>query len=212
METSRSPRRIAFVALMAALGNVMFVISQTIFKTGQIALDLSHIGTFIAAIYGGPLIGLITGFMVGIGPGLYFGYLGGTLGLLGLIGLPVGKALTGLTAGYLARIFRIHSTGHPSWKVPVATLLGYIPEALFTIFYFESLVVIFLPGFASYLMAQPGSIHAFVISLMAKAWIEIAILTVFMGTLVGNNGFSEFVSRVFTKPQMLSKLKASQSD
>jgi uncharacterized membrane protein len=211
METSGNPRRIAFIALMAALGNVMFVVSQTIFKTGQIALDLSHIGTFVAAVYGGPLMGLITGLMVGIGPGLYFGYLGGSLGLLGLIGLPVGKALTGITVGYLARIFRIDSAKHPSWKVPLATLVGYVPEALFTIFYFESLVPIFLPDMASYLMAQPGSMYAFVISLMAKAWIEIAILTVFMSTLIGNNGFNEFVRRVFTKPYMLSKLKANQS-
>jgi hypothetical protein len=46
---------------------------------------------------------------------------------------------------------------------------------------------------------------------MAKAWIEIAILTVFMSALIGNNGFNEFVRRVFTKPYMLSKLKANQS-
>lgn len=210
MNTPKNPRRIVFVALMAALGNVMFVISQTIFKTGQIALDLSHIGTFIAAVYGGPWLGFLTGFMVGIGPGLYFGYLGGGLGLLGLIGLPVGKALTGLTAGYLARILRIDSTRHPSWKMPVATLVGYMPEALFTILYFESLVPILVPEVAKYLM-QAGSMHAFVISLMAKAWIEIAILTVFMGALVGNNGFNDFV-KVLTKPYAFSKLKANQSD
>ena len=211
METSRSSRTIAFVALMGALGNVMFVVSQTIFKNGPIALDLSHIGTFIAAVYGGPLVGLLTGIIVGIGPGLYFGYLGGSLGLLGLIGLPLGKALTGLTVGYLARFFKIDSTKHPSWKVPVATLVGYIPECLFTVLFFESFVVILLPGVAAYL-TQSGSMGAFVISLMAKAWIEIAVLTVFMGALVGNNGFNEFVSRVFTKPYMLSKLEANQSD
>jgi uncharacterized membrane protein len=211
MEKSRSPRTIAFVALMGALGNVMFVVSETIFKTGSIALDLSHIGTFVAAIYGGPLVGLITGFIVGIGPGLYFGYLGGSLGLLGLIGLPVGKALTGLTVGYLGRILKIDSARHPSWKVAVATLVGYIPEALFTILYFETFIVILIPGFASYLMSQYGTMHAYVAFLMAKAWIEIGIMTAFMSALVGNNGFNEFVSRVFTKAYVFSKVKSKQS-
>jgi thiamine transporter ThiT len=210
MNSPNNPRRIVFIALMAALGNVMFVISQTIFKAGQIALDLSHIGTFIAAIYGGPWLGFLTGFMVGVGPGMYFGYLGGSLGLLGLIGLPVGKALTGLTTGYLARILRIDSTKHPSWKIPVATLTGYIPEALFTILFFESFVPLLIPDVAKYLM-QAGSMSPFLIPLMAKAWIEIAILTVFMGALVGNNGFNDFV-KVFTKPYAFSKLKAHQSN
>ncbi|MEM3609120.1 MAG: hypothetical protein QXV87_02080, partial [Candidatus Bathyarchaeia archaeon] len=73
---------------MAALGNVMFIVSQTIFKTTQIALDLSHIGTLIAAVYGGPLTGFVAGLLVGIGPGIYFGYFGGSLGLLGAFGLP----------------------------------------------------------------------------------------------------------------------------
>lgn len=212
METSRSSRTIAFVALMGALGNVMFVVSQTIFKTGPIALDLSHIGTFIAAVYGGPLIGLITGVIVGIGPGLYFGYLGGSLGLLGLIGLPVGKALTGLTVGYLGRIFKADRTKHSSWKVPVATLVGYIPEALFTILFFESFIVIWFPGFTAYLTGQYGSMHAYVAFLMAKAWFEIGILTAFMSALVANNGFNQFVSRVFAKPYAFSKVKSKQSE
>jgi hypothetical protein len=212
METSRNARRIAFIALMGSLGNAMFVVSQTIFKTGQIALDLSHIGTFVAALYGGPLVGLITGLIVGIGPGLYFGYLGGSLGLLGLIGLPVGKAMTGVTVGYLARIIKIDSTRHPSWKVPVVTLLGYIPEALFTILYFETFIVLWMPGFTSYLLSQYGTMHAYVAFLMTKAWIEIVILTGFISALVGNNGFNEFVRRVFTKPYMLSKVRSRQPE
>jgi uncharacterized membrane protein len=212
MGASRSPRTIAFVALMGALGNVMFVVSQTIFKTGSIALDLSHIGTFIAAIYGGPLVGLMTGFIVGIGPGMYFGYLGGSLGLLGLIGLPVGKALTGVTVGYLARIFRTDSTKHPSWKVPAITLVGYLPEAIFTVVFFETFVVIWTPTVAAPLMQYYGSMEAFVIPLLAKAWIEIGILTAFMGALVGNNGFNEFVNRVFAKPYMFLKVESKQPE
>lgn len=212
MEALGNSRKIVFVALMVALGNVMFVISKTVFTTSQIALDLSHIGTFIAAVYGGPLIGLITGFMVGIGPGLYFGYLGGSLGILGLIGLPAGKALTGLTVGYLARVFRIDNTKYPSWKVAFATLVGYVPEAIFTVIYFEGLLVILLPDVAASFMSYFGSMHVLVISIMTKAWIEIVLLSVFMGALVGNSGFNDFLGKIFTKPYMISKIKASKSE
>jgi hypothetical protein len=194
MSSIRSPKWIVFIALMAALGNAMFVISQTIFKVGQIALDLSHIGTFIAAIFGGPWIGLVTGLLVGIGPGLYFGYLGGTLGLLGLIGLPVGKALTGLTTGYLTRILKIGSARYSSWKVVPATLLGYVPESVFTVFFFKGLVTIWLPQAAPFLAAD-----AFVLALLAKAWIEIGIMGFVMGALIGNNGFSNFMRQHFTQ-------------
>jgi hypothetical protein len=212
MNTLGNSRRVIFVALMAALGNVMFIVSQTIFKTSQIALDLSHIGTLIAAVYGGPLIGLLTGFMVGIGPGLYFGYFGGSLGLLGVIGLPIGKALTGLTVGYLARILKLKDAKYSSWKMIVATLVGYLPESIFTAFYFEGLVVILLPEVAAFFTSIFGSMHVLVLSILAKAWIEMALLGVFMGALVGNSGFNNFVNRVFTTSYIIPKFKASKSD
>ncbi|MDH7477706.1 MAG: hypothetical protein QHH17_04915 [Candidatus Bathyarchaeota archaeon] len=207
MNNAKNARQVVFVAIMAALGNVMFIISQTIFKTTQIALDLSHIGTLIAAVYGGPWIGLLTGLIVGIGPGLYFGYLGGSLGLLGVIGLPLGKALTGLTVGYLARFLKSTGVKYPSWSVTLATLVGYLPECIFTLFYFESLVVILLPEVAENFIMWFGSMHALVLSILAKAWVEIILLGIFMGALVGNNGFNDFVNKVFTKPTVITNSK-----
>jgi uncharacterized membrane protein len=205
-------KKIVFIALMGALGNVMFIISQTIFKSTQIALDLSHIGTLIAAIYGGPLIGLLTGLIVGIGPGLNFGYFGGSLGLLGVIGLPVGKAMTGLTVGYLTRFFRSNNTKLSGLKIVLTTLIGYIPESLFTAFYFEWLVVILLPDVAASFTLYFGSINLLVISILTKAWVEIGLMSIFMGTLVGNSGFNDFVYRLFTKSSMTPKLRAKKSD
>ncbi|MGQ9530993.1 MAG: hypothetical protein ACUVQX_06200 [Candidatus Bathycorpusculaceae bacterium] len=212
MNNPKNARQVVFVATMAALGNVMFIISQTIFKTTQIALDLSHIGTLIAAVYGGPLTGLLTGFIVGIGPGLYFGYFGGSLGLLSVIGLPVGKALTGLAVGYLAKFFKTTSAKYSSWGVTLATLIGYIPECIFTLFYFEGLVVILLPEVAENFVMWFGSMHALVVSILAKAWVEMTLLGIFMGTLVGNNGFNDFVNRIFTRPAMITKLEANKND
>lgn len=212
MKHAKNARQVIFVAMMSALGNVMFIISQTIFKTNQIALDLSHIGTLIAAVYGGPWIGLATGFIVGIGPGLYFGYIGGILGLLGVIGLPVGKALTGLTVGYLARFLKAKDAKYSSWNAILATLMGYLPECIFTLFYFESLVVILLPKVAEKFIIWFGSMHALVFSILAKAWIEMTLLGIFMGALVGNTGFNDFVNRVFTKPAMIGKIKVDKKD
>jgi LytS/YehU family sensor histidine kinase len=212
MRGIEDPRKIVFVALMGALGNVMFIVSQTIFKATQIALDLSHIGTFIAAVYGGPWIGFLTGLIVGIGPGLNFGYFGGSLGLLGVIGLPMGKALTGLTVGYLTRFFKLENAKHSAWKISLTTLIGYVPECIFTVFYFEWLIVILLPDVAASFTLYFGSIHLLVLSILAKAWVEIALLSIFMGTLVGNNGFDDFVTRVFTKSTITPKIGAKKPD
>lgn len=189
----------------------MFIISQTIFKTTQIALDLSHMGTLIAAFYGGPIMGFLTGFIVGIGPGLYFGYIGGSLGLLGAIGLPIGKALMGLTAGYLAKLFNIGNTKYSSWKAVLATLLGYLPECVFTIFYFEVLVALLLPDVAAFFVSIFGSLHVLVFSILAKAWVEIILLGIFMGTLLGNNGFNDFIDRIFTETRTITKWETNKS-
>jgi riboflavin transporter FmnP len=205
-------RKIIFIALMGALGNVMFIFSQTIFKVSQIALDLSHIGTLIAAVYGGPWTGFLTGLIVGIGPGLNFGYFGGSLGLLGVIGLPIGKALTGLTVGYIARFFKIGNTKHSTWKIVPITLMGYIPESIFTAAYFEWLVVILLPDVAASFTLYFGSMNLLVLSILAKAWVEMTLLSIFMGTLVGNNGFNDFVSRALIKSPITSKLRAKKSN
>jgi hypothetical protein len=78
------------------------------------------------------------------------------------------------------------------------TLVGYLPEALFTVVYFEVLVVILLPEMASGLVYFFGSMHAFVLSLMIKAWIEMLLLGVFMGALGGNIGFKDFMKQHFS--------------
>lgn len=207
MGMARDSRKIIFLALMAALGNVMFVISQTIFKMTQIALDLSHIGTLIAAVYGGPLTGLVAGLLVGVGPGIYFGYVGGSLELLGALGLPIGKAMTGFSVGYLAKIFRVQHSKGSSWKMTFTTLIGYIPECIYTLFYFTVLVTILLPDVAAFFTFFFGSIWVLAFSVLAKGWVEMVLLGFFMGALVGNSGFNDFVSRVFVKAFTVQKIQ-----
>ncbi len=156
-------------------------------NAGQIALDLSHIATFIAAIYGGPYLGFLTGLFSGLFPGIYYGPMGG-LAWLGLIGLPIGKAMTGLTTGTLCKLLKLNQRGHSSIFVIPLVLIGYIPECLFTVFFFLTLVPYFF-GWASVGM---------LITILIKAWIEVGFMSVFMGALTGNSGFTALITNVLT--------------
>lgn len=186
-------KALVFVAMMGALGNGLFVVSQTIFAWGQVALDLSHVGTLMAAIYGGPLMGLLTGVLVGIGPGIYFGYLTptGGLGFLGFLALPIGKAIAGVTTGALAKGFGIDKRRGASLIAILAVVLGYVPECIFTIFFFWSL-----------------EMTGLLVFILPKAWLEMVFMGFYMGALVGNTGFSNFAKQYFpTKPKTFSEKK-----
>lgn len=182
-----SSRVIVFTVMMAVLGNTLSALSIGLTKVGQIGLDLSHIATFIAAVYGGPYMGFLTGLLSGFVPGVYFGPMGG-LAWLGLIGLPIGKSLTGLTTGALCKLLNVNQRAHSSVLVVPIVLMGYIPECLFTAFFFLTLVPQFF-GWASV---------GLLISILVKAWIEIGFMSVFMGALTGNDGFSTLVTRFLT--------------
>jgi LytS/YehU family sensor histidine kinase len=206
---SLNSKQIAFIAIMSALGNVLAgisinvapILTATSPQGGGAALDLSHIATFIAAVFGGPVMGAIVGFLGGIYSGYSFGFTVGSLGLLSLIGLPVGKALTGLTAGLLYKGLRINKSSRPStFTVPIV-LVSYVPECLFTVFYFLYLVLFFY-GFAMAFMLPV---------VIPKAWIEIVLMSFLMGALVGNVGFREFVSRFLAFPTHLTNKTAKQN-
>jgi len=181
----------AFIAMMSALGLLLSAISLNVAPLlnavgqGGAALDLSHIATFIAAIFGGPYVGAVVGFLSGIYAGYYFGYVIGSLGVLSLIGVPFGKALTGLTAGFLYKKLRINSSSRSSTLTVPTVLISYIPECIYTIFYFLYMVL-YVYGFAMGFMIP---------IVIPKAWIEITVMSLLMGALAGNIGFREFVFR-----------------
>jgi len=184
-----SSRLVAFLAVMAALGNVLSGLTIGLSKVGQVGIDFSHVATFVAAIYGGPLLGFLSGMLGGVAAGVYFGPLSG-LSWLGLIGLPLGKSLAGLTTGFLFRAFRVREKSHVSLLTVPMVLLGYVPEAVFIVAYFMVLVPYFF-GWSSVPL---------LISILVKAWIEIAFMSVLMGALAGNSGFASFISTFFTLP------------
>ena len=183
-------KNIAFVVMMGALGNVLFLIS---YYTGQIAqgvaLDLSLIGVFIAGLYGGPLTGLTTGLIAGILPGIMFGPLG-TGGVLGLIGLPAGKALTGLTTGLLVKGLNLQERTHRSLITIPVILLAYVPEAVFTYAYFSFLLPFFVGGVLPF---------AIIVTILLKATVEVSVMSIIMAALIGNKGFKDFVTAHFTE-------------
>ncbi len=190
-------KQTAFVAMLSALGTVLSLISLNVAPIltavgGQAgaALDLSHIATFVAAFFGGPYIGALVGFLSGIYAGYYFGYVLGTLGLLSVIGVPIGKAMTGLLAGFLYRKLGLSSGSRRStWALPL-TLMAYVPESIYTVLYF--LFVVQLVGIPA---------MAFMIPLVIpKGWIEILVMSLLMGALAGNTGFRDFVGKIYSQP------------
>ncbi len=144
---------------MVVLGNTLSMLSIGLANAGQIGLDLSHIATFIAAVYGGPYVGCLTGLLSGLFPGVYFCPMGG-LAWLGLIGLPLEKALTEQTTGALYKLLKLNQRSRPSVLVVPLMLIGYIPECLFTVFFFFTLVPHFF-GWTSV---------GILITILIKAW------------------------------------------
>jgi LytS/YehU family sensor histidine kinase len=195
-------KQIAFTTIMSALGLLLSTLSLNIAPIfsavgqGGAALDLSHIATFIAAIFGGPFLGATVGFISGIYAGYHFGYVIGSLGLLSLIGVPSGKALTGLASGFLYKKLRINESPRASTLTIPIILMSYLPECIYTIVYFRYLVPYFY-GFAMEFMIP---------IVISKAWVEIVVMSLLMGALAGNSGFKEFIFRFFGTAKTKGKM------
>jgi hypothetical protein len=176
--------------MMGALGNGLFVISYAVGQIAPgVALDLSLLAVFIAGIYAGPKAGFATGLIAGIIPGIMFGP-AGTGGILGLLALPFGKGLTGLTVGLLATGLCLNSRPHKALIGIPVTLLAYIPEGIFTYAYFTALLPYFFNQF----------IPDFIVSgIMIKAAIEVAIMSGIIAVLLRNKAFNNFISAYFCK-------------
>ena len=178
-------KKLTFALMMGALGTALFAISYYAAPIApSIAFDFSLIGVLVAGFYGGPALGFITGLFAGILPGIMFGPLG-TGGVFGLLGLPFGKALTGMTAGLIAKGAKFGTKPRSSLLAIPSTFLAYIPESLFTWGYF-----VFLLQF------EVGTAVFFTI--LAKALIEITIMSIVIAALMGNKGFSFFIRGHFT--------------
>jgi len=180
-------KTISFIAMMSTLGNVLFLISYYLGQLSPgVAFDFSLVGVLIAGLYGGPWVGFVTGLLAGIFPGIFFGPMGSG-SWVGLIGLPIGKALTGLTAGLLYKVFNVGKRKRQSIVTVPLVIVAYIPEFLFTVIYFVSLLPFFIGG-------GGAGILVFV---LPKAFAEVIVMSFLMAALIGNQGFSNFVHNFF---------------
>ena len=191
-------KKLAFSLMIGALGSAFFAVS---YYFGPLApgvnLDFSLIAVFIAGFFGGPTVGAFSGLIAGILPGIMFGPLG-MGGALGLVGLPFGKALSGLTSGMVGKGLRLGGEKQrPSILGIPASFLSYVPETLFTIGYF-----VFLQGLTV------GSTTYFVY-ILPKALVELTIISVIIAALMGNSGFCNF-TKIFTKAECKRKTNTSQ--
>jgi riboflavin transporter FmnP len=185
---------ISFIALMAALGNVLSFISIQLSPiipqiplgpvNFSLALDLSHLATFIAAFVGGPIVGGLVGLVGGSVAAFQFGFSQGNI-LTGIC-LPIGKAMTGIAAGF---IFKLLKSGRV--KMMVSTVLSYIPEAAFT-----AIIFIYLyPAFYGFPQALAMVVAA---QVLVKAFVEMLIMGAILSFLAGSKGFKSFTSSIWT--------------
>ena len=187
--TKISSRQLTFIALMAALGNVLSFISIQLSNMPTIpigpvqvslALDLSHVATFIAALVGGPLVGGLTGLIGGMVAAFQFGFSQGNL-ITGL-GLPLGKALTGLSAGLLFKRFDVDIV---AWRSVIVTVVSYIPEAILTL-------VLFIYLMPLYLFFPVSIAPSIVIPIVVKGFIEMVVMGILVGLINRNPGFRAY--------------------
>lgn len=187
-------KSLTFIAIMAALGNILSLITTQLAPIApniplgpvsvSLALDISHLTTFIAALFGGPVIGGITGAIGGLVAAFEFGFSKGNL-VTGF-GLPLGKALTGIAAGYLFKKLDEGSL----FKTALITVLSYIPEALLTLVLFRYL----LPP----VTGMPIGIATLIgFQIVVKAFIEMIILGLLLRQITNNTGFKTFAQGYF---------------
>jgi len=193
-----STKNAAFVAMMGALGNILSWLSMSLAPflpnlplgpiSVSIAFDLSHLTTFTAALYGGPLVGGLTGLIGGAVAANVFGFSQGNF-VTGFA-LPLGKALTGVAAGFIMRVLRLQTGKRHQSLVVVSTLLAYIPEGIFTVFIFLSILplVFRIPAVIFY------SITA---GILVKASIEMLIEGLILSALSANQSFRNFILSFF---------------
>ena len=192
-----SSKNLTFISMMAALGNVLSLLSIHLspfmpsIPVGplnfSLALDLSHITTFIAALFGGPLVGGVTGLIGGAIAAFEFGFSKGNL-VTGF-GLPIGKALTGLTAGLL--MSRLNPN-KDRLRMVISTVASYIPEGLFTILIFVIIYPIFFP------LTPLSFILPFTTQIIVKAFAEMVIIGILISVMTDNQGFNDSMKNYFT--------------
>lgn len=195
-----SPKNWVLISIMGTLGNVisgLSILAAPFLPTVSlgpysisIALDLSHITTFISALYGGPAIGGLTGVIGGLVAANEFGFSKGNI-VTGFT-LPLGKALTGIVAGLVMPALGLQKRSRRRIFFVSSTLISYIPEAIYTVF-------IFLAVFPLAFGTPTFVLYPIVITILIKASIEMVAEGMLLLALSSNQGFTGLLRNFFTK-------------
>ena len=195
MHSRMGSKTLTFAATMAALGNALSFLSIQLTPlapniplgpvTVSLALDLSHLSTFIASLFGGPTVGGLTGLLSGFVAAFEFGFSKGNV-VTG-VGLPLGKAMTGVAAGYVFQW--LYEEDRPI-RLVASTVIAYVPEALLTLALFRYV----LPA----VVGLPASLAtAIAIQIVVKAFFEMILLGLILLGLSQNVGFSNYARGYF---------------
>lgn len=178
-------KSIAFLSVMSALGVVLAFLSVYTLPIGPgVAIDLSHVGTYIVALSGGPLLGSIAGAIVGLIPAFRFSN----------PALIPGKVLTGFSVGFIYYILNAKITFFKQYKykkifaILISGILGYIPEMIFTIW--DLNIIIGMP-------------EAVVFEILIKAWIEIIVISILMSIIFKNKHISNLISNLIGEREQI---------
>jgi len=212
-KSTRSAKSAVFVGIMGALSNLLSGLSILLVPflpaiplgpySISVAFDLSHLTTFIAALYGGPGIAGLTGLIGGMVAANEFGFSQGNL-VTGFA-LPVGKALTGITAGFVMRALGMRTGKRHRILIVASALLSYIPEGIFTAFLFLGIfpLVFETPLFILYPIA---------ITIVIKGFIEMFAEGIVLFALSTNQGFAMFIQDFFATLKSDSSPAEQHSD
>ena len=172
-------KSISFVAIMSALGTLLAILSVYLLPIvgTQVAFDLSHIGTYIVALAGGPILGAITGSIVGFLPSYRFAN----------PAIMPGKLMTGFFIGLFYGLFqKIDKIKNSKILLTVCLvvsgLLGYIPEFIFT--WWDMLYIVGLP------------FEAVVLPTLIKALVEIVLITALMAVIFNIKNIKNLLERL----------------
>lgn len=178
-----SSKTIAFVIYMGALGNVLAAITIAPTMVQQVALDFSAVPVLIAGVFGGAILGGLTGIIAGILPSIFFGFIGGQLSFLGF-STCIGKALHGFVAAVLTKMLKPVEKRKTLLLVPIV-LVSFIPECAWITLVF----LIFVP----LLIPSQAFLSAYLTTILIKAWFEVCVMSFFISALAGHEGFKSFV-------------------
>lgn len=182
---------------MSALGNVLSYISIQLAPlvpsipfgpvSVSLALDLSHLTTFISAIFGGPIVGGLVGLIGGMVAAFEFGFSKGNI--ISGVAIPIGKAMTGIVAGFIFTRFKMEFKRH---LLVLGTVFSYIPEGIFTILIFTVLYPLYFN--------MPNVIaNAIATQIFVKAIIEMVLLGTLLIGFSSNKSFIKYSKEYFSK-------------